>query len=175
MHDPMTVAFDIPSPIRHKPDKWCPKGYRPTLITIWHVDPQKDGADDSCDWSGRRRPLNPKEKVLLDAIFDYHIESVLDNPPHYPDSVEHEWYQSLKDAAYAWRRRERHWWQHPQWHIHHWRLQIHPWGTFYRWAFVRCEKCGGRFKWGASACGTSGSKVIWHVECDPHIIKGHND
>lgn len=34
MHDPMTVAFDC----------------RP-LFTIWHVDPEADGSDDSCGWA----------------------------------------------------------------------------------------------------------------------------
>lgn len=29
-------------------------------------------------------------------------------------------------------------------HVHHWHLQIHPWQTFRRWAFTRCEWCGGR-------------------------------
>lgn len=34
MHDPMTVAFDL------------------GVVTIWHVDPEKDGSDDSC-WNDR--------------------------------------------------------------------------------------------------------------------------
>lgn len=38
MHDPMTVAFEIPRP-------W-------PLVTVWHVDPERDGTDDSCDWFG---------------------------------------------------------------------------------------------------------------------------
>lgn len=56
MHDPMTVAFEIRSPFRHAPCKFWPKGYRPSLITIWHVDPEdrrgKCGvrSDDTCGW-----------------------------------------------------------------------------------------------------------------------------
>jgi hypothetical protein len=61
MHDPKTVAFEIKNPF-----VWVKKGhYRPSLITIWHVDPenfkfpdgtQKQGGsrDDSCGWS---RPM----------------------------------------------------------------------------------------------------------------------
>ncbi len=53
MHDPMTVAFDIKRPwpdYRTRPfmgSRW----YWPTLITVWHVDPERDGTDDSCGWS----------------------------------------------------------------------------------------------------------------------------
>lgn len=50
MHDPMTVAFEIKSPIKRK-SQWWPHGYRETLVTIWHCDPEKHGDDDSCGWS----------------------------------------------------------------------------------------------------------------------------
>lgn len=57
MHDPSTVAFQIKSPFRGKPSKFWPKGYRGTLVTIWHEDPMdfegKCGCrrdDDSCGW-----------------------------------------------------------------------------------------------------------------------------
>ena len=56
MHDPSTVAFDIKYPWRRRPDKFWPKGYRSTFITIWHVDPEdskgKCGcrSDDTCGW-----------------------------------------------------------------------------------------------------------------------------
>lgn len=53
------------------------------------------------------------------------------------------------------RRFNRPWWRHPRWHIHHWRFQVHPWRTFRRWAFSRCQTCGGRFAWGESPVGTS--------------------
>jgi hypothetical protein len=54
MHDPMTVAFEIKSPFKRK-SKFFPEGYRNTLVTIWHVDPEKDGTDDSCGWFMRAR------------------------------------------------------------------------------------------------------------------------
>lgn len=44
MHDPMTVAFEIKLPFRSEKNKYK------SLITIWHVDPEKDGSDDSCGW-----------------------------------------------------------------------------------------------------------------------------
>lgn len=54
-------------------------------------------------------------------------------------------------------RSEQKWWQHPRWHIHHWKIQIHFMESLKRWLFTRCCKCGKRFKFGASACSTS-----WH-------------
>lgn len=51
MHDPMTQAFVIPFP-------WYTTGmlgktkwrYWHPFITIWHVDPERGGSDDSCGW-----------------------------------------------------------------------------------------------------------------------------
>lgn len=48
MHDPMTVAFEVGK-----------------LATIWHVDPERDGSDDSCGWFIRSRHL---DKKILDRI-----------------------------------------------------------------------------------------------------------
>lgn len=53
----------------------------------------------------------------------------------------------------AYRRHNRPWYKHPRWHFWHWRLQIHPWQTFRRWAFSRCAGCGKRFAWGESPTG----------------------
>lgn len=62
MHDPMTVAFEIKNPFVNK-NKY---GYRPSLITIWHCDPEKDGTDDSCGWFIRSRhlPVGLFDKVV---------------------------------------------------------------------------------------------------------------
>lgn len=63
MHDPMTVAFDIKSPFRSRPSKFWPNGYRSTLITIWHVDPERDGSDDSCGWSFPKLTTAQRERL----------------------------------------------------------------------------------------------------------------
>lgn len=44
-------------------DKFWDEGYRETFITIWHIDPEKDGSDDSCGWAWVR--LTRKQKVRL--------------------------------------------------------------------------------------------------------------
>ena len=61
---------------------------------------------------------------------------------------------------------KRHWWQHPRWHVHHWRLQIHPWQTFKRRFIDRCSKCGGHFRRGEPAIGNWSGTQIWHDRCD---------
>lgn len=63
MHDPMTVAFEIKYPWRGKPSKFFPKGYRSTFITIWHVDPERDGTDDSCGWSRPKLSKDQRSRV----------------------------------------------------------------------------------------------------------------
>jgi hypothetical protein len=67
MRDPKSVAFEIKYPWKHKPTKWWPEGYRATFITVWHVDPQRDGTDDSCGRFVRARHGDPK---VLKSIED---------------------------------------------------------------------------------------------------------
>ena len=67
MHDPMTVAWEVPNPFAKRWDwegaRWRD---RDKLVVIWHVDPERDGSDDSCDWAGYkakragRRRLRPQ-------------------------------------------------------------------------------------------------------------------
>ena len=67
MHEPMTVAFEIKSLFKTR-------GYRNSLITVWHVDPEKDGTDDSCGWFLKPRHL---DKNILDKIkseFDFNFK-----------------------------------------------------------------------------------------------------
>jgi len=51
MHDPMTVAFNLGP------------------LTVWHVDPEADGTDDSCGWSHPK--LGPREKSLVKEMADW--------------------------------------------------------------------------------------------------------
>lgn len=66
MHDPMVVAFEIPRPWREPPSRFFPKGYRPTVATIWHVDPEADGTDDSCRWHTPR--ATDADRKLVDEM-----------------------------------------------------------------------------------------------------------
>jgi hypothetical protein len=81
MHDPMTVAWSIKAPLWRTSELRKPEGtlirkdrYFYELATIWHVDPERDGSDDSCGWFMRARHGNPKtlEKITqeLKASWD---------------------------------------------------------------------------------------------------------
>lgn len=76
MHDPMTVAFDIKSPFKSKPSASWPKGYRSTIVTIWHKDPCRDGSDDSCGWFMRVRHGDDsvREKIRKSIAFNWDDE-----------------------------------------------------------------------------------------------------
>lgn len=68
MHDPQTVAFTIPYPWRkygRKGRNEFERSYREPFITIWHVDPERDGSDDSCGWFMRARH---GDKSVLEKI-----------------------------------------------------------------------------------------------------------
>lgn len=75
----------------------------------------------------------------------------------------------------CWQRFKRPWYKHPRWHFWHWRIQVHPWQTFRRWALSRCAGCGRRFAWGESPVSFSwdspkpkflcGEVGIYHSDC----------
>jgi len=139
MHDPMTVAFDIAIPKFWRKKKFGIRG-RIELLTIWHVDPEKDGSDDSCDWFGSRRT---REHGWYPHMLDsYHQMS-----DEAKEAIDFLWY------AFRSKLSARPWWRHPRWHIHHWQFQIHFLQALKRYLFSRCMKCGGRFTWREAADG----------------------
>lgn len=62
-------------------------------------------------------------------------------------------------------RKLRPWYKHPRWHIHHWRIQVHPWQKLRRYLFVRCSRCGKRFGWNACPTGNWSGTELWHSDC----------
>lgn len=80
MHDPMTVAFDIKRPwprlTRMESERRLyGRFYWPTLITIWHVDPERDGTDDSCGWFLRARHGDAKVLARIRNDFAFHWDA----------------------------------------------------------------------------------------------------
>jgi hypothetical protein len=65
MYDVMTVAHELKWPWKNK------RGYRNILLTIWHVDPEKDGTDDSCGWTFPKGDEETKKVVLKLAKTQY--------------------------------------------------------------------------------------------------------
>lgn len=61
----------------------------------------------------------------------------------------------------------RRWWQHPRWHLHHWRIQVPLLQALRRFVFERCDKCGSGFRWNESVMGNWDGDRIWHMNCDP--------
>lgn len=69
MHDPQCVAHEIYLGAKKKKNGH----YKSPFITIWHVDPEKDGTDDSCGWFIRKRhiPIDLIEKVTKEFEFNF--------------------------------------------------------------------------------------------------------
>ncbi len=63
MHDPMTLICDFPSYRFREKHKWAPH-----LFTLWHVDPEHDGSDNSCDWFGGKN-LDPDQVKKVEEMF----------------------------------------------------------------------------------------------------------
>lgn len=183
MHDPMTVAFEIRYPWKKHGksgrNDW-ERNYSSPFITIWHVDPEKDGSDDSCRWFRRR--LTDKEKAFAASLIDNEYDNLRSyfstwipapctkghtnredcyhNNCHlgdYAENIKREEMKSRIENIFSCYIRQFQWRYPVRWHFWHWKFQVHPVAQFKRWAFSRCSKCGGRFAWGESLCTNSWS------------------
>lgn len=256
MHDPMTVAFEIKWP-------WFWMKYRPSIATIWHVDPERDGSDDSCGRFIRSRHLDAavldrikkrfahdwdrvfvsdSKRTYLCGLFapngDPHFSvpgivlnlffmaacEVFNSNGHTSWRKARRWMQrnlfdillfaenptdslydgltrkfetgcgeaytaqerermifSTASCIYAWiARSQRRWWQHPRWHIHHWKIQLHGLQKLKRWLFSRCSKCGRRFRYGEWPVTSNWNSVgprwfrsepgVEHMKCSGHAV-----
>ena len=208
------------------------------LFTLYHVDPERDGSDDSCGWFMRSRHCdqtvldrivkdfefewshgvpfgwfdadgNPNyspqsivlsmfriaannhfghwsrrsERFLRDHTFDIlhfaenscdslwsgitrHYERKHDEPERRAERI-----RSMAGCIYSWiLRADRPWWRHPKWHVHHWKIQFHPWQDLKRRFWDKCCRCGRRgFRPGESAIGSWSGDQIWHSGCDDSI------
>lgn len=73
----------------------------------------------------------------------------------------------MASCIYAYIMRDvRPWYKHPRWHIHHWKIQIHPLQKITQYLFDRCCYCGGRFKWGEARYGFWSGNKVYHSRCD---------
>jgi hypothetical protein len=121
MHDPQTLAHEIKYPWwKHRPwprrfsDKaaldgaryaWglmsdgqrknlsqmWPDGYRETFVNIWHVDPEKDGSDDSCGYSFVK--LTKRQRATLKNAAFWEGQE-----PHFLRCAEKRWTGSIADC-----------------------------------------------------------------------------
>lgn len=74
MHSPETVAFEIRSPFKTEKSFLFPEGWRKPIITIWHIDPERRGSDDSCGWF--LRPHHGDKAVLaeIQKEFEFNLK-----------------------------------------------------------------------------------------------------
>lgn len=163
MYDPLTVAHEV-------------KIFGRLFITIWHVDSETDGTDDSCGWAFAN--LDDEEK----AYAEYLITDEYDNLYHWFDGLSK--YDAISHVMRIFRLHKtlkRPWWQHPRWHFWHWRFQVHPTQKFKRWAFSRCAHCNGRFGWdeviishqwgGTGPMWFSSEKKVFHEKCSAEALR----
>lgn len=234
MHDPMTVAHEIKWPISFRKNSITGEKYYNPFITIWHVDPEKDGTDDSCGWFMRIRhvPKDLADKVTKDFTFEFNHNNWFNDagyPKFSPMGITLCMYQQAAWATFIYNnggnasnkarrqydrfmrrhlheflsfaenpvdslynaitmfygvvakedrinhfativlsdimRKLRPWYRHPRWHIHHWKIQFHPWQNFKRRYFLKCCKCGKRGFKSSPMSDWDGTK-LWHQECD---------
>lgn len=126
MHDPMTVAFEIkrPWPDITKADsvsrKMWGRFHWPTLVTIWHVDPECDGTDDSCGWFKRSRHLDAEFLARVRSSFEFNwdrdrcswFRNTSDQMPQLSTlSITLHMFRLAAQAYYQGRRFDRHGWR----------------------------------------------------------------
>lgn len=150
MHDPLTVAFELPPPF-----KLLGRFVHP-IVTIWHRDPELGGDEDSCDWFGRK-------KTRQNGWGPYAVAEYRALPEETQRVIDFMWWR--------WREKltSRPWYRHPRWHVHHWEIQVRPLNQLRRWLFSRCCVCGGRFRWGEAPIGCWSGTKEWHSQCDRNI------
>lgn len=124
MHDPLVVAFEIrrpwPQRARYRDAKPVPEGKRPK--------PR---------WSFRL----PFFTAFGRGWYFPSLITVWHREPGGHDSGEvckhyHRAQDATGDWQYVWHRSWR-------FHVHHWKVQVHPLQAFRRWLLTRCEWCGG--------------------------------
>jgi hypothetical protein len=178
MYDPKIVAFEIRSPFRDEPSSFFPEGYRRSLVTIWHVDPESDNTDDSCGWTFPKLTTAEREycKDLIynenDNLRHWFCDGHKPEDPEYPtlDGMAHQVMQIMRNF----KRFQRPWYRHPKWHFWHWEFQIHDLQHLKRWLFTKCKVCGESFKWGETGIGSWNdegprwfrSEELTHMRCD---------
>lgn len=147
MHDPLVVAFEIPSLIPRR-DRWRERNLKRRwgLIVARRTNPENLGERVYRWWrpAGYTTVLAGRVFKLRTAVTVWHRE---------PDG---------RDAFSVCKHASR--WK---WHVHHWHLQIHVVQRFHRWAFERCLECGRRYPWGYAPISHGWNEPRgrwWHVD-----------
>lgn len=132
MHDPKTVAIDIPRPWpqRSRHDDAKPGQPRWSVRYGW-----------AKWWDVRPRTFKAFSVLAGRGWYWPNLMTVWHNEPGGRDSGEVcKHHIRWQDDNGDWHSKAKRTWR---WHVHHWSIQFHPWQHFRRWALTRCEWCGG--------------------------------
>jgi hypothetical protein len=165
MHDPLVVAFEIrrpwPKRARYRDAKPVPEGKRPKPRWSWSLP------------------------FFTFAGFGWYFPSLITiwhREPGGHDSGEVcKHHHRAQDANGDWQ-----WVFHRAWrfHVHHWKIQVHPLQHLRRWLLTRCEWCGGPSRKG-DAVNVShqrdgergpwwrGARGLFHHDCST-VQRAHN-
>lgn len=147
MHDPDTVAFDIRRPWPKRSRDYDAKPDQPRWRFKLHHNHRAD-CPATCPGLPWWRPSSWTSgwTVAGRGLYWPSLITVWHREPSGADSgdvCKH--YIRWRDDSGKWQTTILHGWR---WHIHHWRLQIHPLQQLRRWALTRCSWCGGRSRTG---------------------------
>ena len=157
MHDPLVVAFEIrrpwPKRARYQDAKPVPEGKRPK--PRWDLS-------------------LPFFTVFGKGWYFPSLITIWHNEPGGRDSGEVcKHHHRARDANGDWQ-----WVFHKAWrfHVHHWKIQVHPLQHLRRWLLTRCEWCGGpsrngdpvnvSHQWGSErGPWWRGARGVFHMDC----------
>lgn len=72
MYDPITVAHEV-------------KIFGRSILTIWHVDPETDGTDDSCGWFNPK--ITEREENIINDMVNWDIDMPYFSSPYLPSTI----------------------------------------------------------------------------------------
>jgi hypothetical protein len=163
MHDPMVVAHEIWRP-------W-PKISRPTHRGDGRrIAVRYQWAKWYKPWSGWMKfwRFGAVELYWPGLITIWHVE-----PGGHDSGEVCKHHRRWQDDDGNWHSKATRRWK---WHVHHWKIQIRPLGTFRRWLLTRCEWCGGKSRkgdyvncshqWdGERGPWWRGERGLFHMDC----------
>ena len=118
-----------------------------TFIDRWSLQPKRAWRRRS-EWKAQLRILRLAERATLNSI-----DNVLE-----AETVE----SFVKWLARIYRRDIRPWWQHPRWHVHHWKINFDIARNVKR-MFQRCATCRKPLGFGCSPL--SDDRGLHHMNC----------
>ena len=161
MHDPMTVAFSIrrPWPGRPRPVKSGPR---------WRFRFHHRPWWDPSDWYSHWR-IAGREVYFPSLLTVWHVEpGGADSGDVCPQ------YVRWQDEGGKWHGKGLNGWK---WHVHHWRLQVHPLQYWRRRLLTRCEECGRKgspnhsHQWDRErGPWWKGERGLYHPECSSLVL-----